>query len=226
MIKAIYKITNLLNGKIYIGQSVHPSKRWVEHKSRANTLYDNCPIHLAIHKYGEKNFDFQILEWTEDYDRREQELIAQYNSLVPNGYNLALGGNSLTLIGELHPRNTLTNETVRNIILALKQNKLSDREIAKQFNTTDKIVADINHGYSHKQLNENYPIRCKRGRQKLTETQVNEIKELLLSSTLSFTEIGQLYGTSKTNISQINCGRSFKRDNTEYPIRKKPSRVN
>lgn len=210
----------------YIGQSVHPSKRWVEHKSKAKTLYDEYPIHLAMNKYGVENFSFEIIEWTEDYDTREKELISQYNSLSPNGYNLALGGNSLALCGELNPRNTITDETVNGIIKFLKENKLSDKEIAKHFNTTDKIVADINHGYSHRQEGEKYPIRNKRGRQKLTDEQVEEIKNLLLASSLSFSEIGNIYGTSKTNISQINCGRSFKKNNTDYPIRKQPSRIN
>ena len=35
MEKAIYKITNLINGKVYIGQSIHPERRWIEHKQRA-----------------------------------------------------------------------------------------------------------------------------------------------------------------------------------------------
>jgi group I intron endonuclease len=55
----IYKITNKINGKVYIGQSINIERRWKEHISdkRKNSL-----IHLAIEKYGEKNFNFEIIE--------------------------------------------------------------------------------------------------------------------------------------------------------------------
>ena len=226
MIKAIYKITNLINNKIYIGQTVHPNKRWKEHQQRAKTHYDDYPIHLAINKYGAKNFSFEILEWTEQYDDEEARLIKEYNSISPNGYNLIEGGHSPIMLGEGHPRNTISNQNVLNIIQALKENKLSDRELALQYDVSDKIISDINHGYSHKQENETYPIRIKKGRQYLTEEQVIEIKELLINSQFSFTEIANQYNTTKINISQINNGRSFNRFGWNYPLRKERIRPN
>ena len=226
MIKAIYRITNLINNKVYIGQTVHPNKRWWEHQQRAKTHYDNYPIHLAIDKYGAENFSFEILEWTEDYDNEEARLINEYNSISPNGYNLIEGGHSPIMLGEDHPHNTISNKNVLAIIQELKENKLSDRELALKYDVSDKIIADINHGYSHKQPNEIYPIRIKKGRQYLTEEQVIEIKELLINSQFSFTEIANQYNTTKTNISQINNGRSFNRFGWTYPLRTKPIRVN
>ena len=55
----VYKITNKLNNKIYIGQSVNIERRWKEHicDNRKNSL-----IHLAIQKYGKDNFDFEVIE--------------------------------------------------------------------------------------------------------------------------------------------------------------------
>ena len=226
MIKAIYKITNLINNKIYIGQTVHPNKRWREHQQRAKTHYDNYPIHLAINKYGAENFSFEILEWTEQYDDEELRLIKQYNSISPNGYNLIEGGHSPIMLGEDHPRNTISNKNVLAIIQELKDNELSDRELAIKYDVSDKIIADINHGYSHKQENEKYPIRIKKGQQYLSEEQVLEIKELLINSQFSFTEIAKQYNTTKTNISQINNGRSFNRFGWIYPLRQKRIRPN
>ena len=226
MEKALYKITNLINGKIYIGQSVHPQRRWIEHCNKANTKTDNYPIHLAIAKYGKENFSFEIIEWTENFDKREIELIKQYNSLCPNGYNLARGGNSLALCGELHPRNTVSNEVLIKVIKELQLNNLSDREIAKEYNLTDKVVADINHGYSHRQENIHYPIREKRGKQKLTKEQVQEIKSLLQFSNLSYSEIGSKFGVTKSNIYHINTGRTFKEEKIIYPIRKVSANAN
>lgn len=222
MIKALYKITNLINNKIYIGQTVHPEKRWWEHRQRAKTHYDDYPIHLAISKYGEDNFTFEVLEWTDDYDNRERELIKEYNSLSPNGYNLIDGGPSPIMYGEDHPRNKVKNNDVPLIIQDLKNNKLSDIEIAIKYNLTDKIIADINHGYTHKIEGESYPIRIKKGQQKLTETQAEEIKHLLKTTNLSYQVIANKYNVTKGNIYQINRGTNFYRDKDEYPIRRQP----
>lgn len=220
MQKAIYKIVNLLNGKIYIGQTIHPDKRWWEHCAHARRKDDNYPIHLAINKYGVENFKMEILEWTEDYDNKEIYYIKFYNSLSPNGYNIAKGGNSISLSGEKHPRNTISDKNVKSIITELQNNLLSDREIAKKYNTTDKIVADINHGYTHKQENIQYPIRIKKGRQRLTEQQMLEIKDLLRNTNFSYQKIADMFNVTRSNIAQINYGRSFKRPGEEYPIRR------
>ena len=88
----IYKITNKINNKIYIGQSIDIERRWWEHKHDDN---HNSLIHLAIKKYGEKNFTFEIIEECNQnqLDEREQYWIKTYNSFE-EGYNLTRGGNS------------------------------------------------------------------------------------------------------------------------------------
>lgn len=219
MEKAIYKITNLQNNKIYIGQTIHPDKRWWEHCQRARTHTDQYPIHLAISKYGPDNFKMEILEWTEDFDEREKYWIKTLNTLVPNGYNVVERGPSPILKGEAHPRNFVKDKDLPLIIQDLKENKLTDRTIAKKYNLTDKIIADINHGYSHVIEGEKYPIRIKKGSQKLTEEQANEIKNLLRTTKLSYQAIADIYHVTKGNIYQINKGMSFKRDKDTYPIR-------
>ena len=60
----IYKITNLINNKIYIGQSVDIKKRWATHKRQAfikGKEYDKY-LYRAIRKYGIDNFSFEIIE--------------------------------------------------------------------------------------------------------------------------------------------------------------------
>ena len=54
----IYKIENLINGKVYIGQSIEIERRFKKHL----TAKDNTVIHKAIRKYGKENFSLQILE--------------------------------------------------------------------------------------------------------------------------------------------------------------------
>lgn len=53
----IYKIENLINHKIYIGQSIEIERRLQKHK----TIKDDLYIHRAIQKYGVKNFSFDII---------------------------------------------------------------------------------------------------------------------------------------------------------------------
>lgn len=61
VISGIYKITNLLSGKFYIGQSIDINHRFYEHKIGAG-LAHNSAIDEAIKKYGAENFSYEILE--------------------------------------------------------------------------------------------------------------------------------------------------------------------
>lgn len=95
----IYKITNKVNGKIYIGQTVKSEpQRWQQHLWYSNNNKDNqdCPyLCNAIRKYGKENFLREILEEipNELLDKREIYWITFYNSTNPDiGYNLNLGG--------------------------------------------------------------------------------------------------------------------------------------
>ena len=91
----IYLITNLVNGKQYVGKTSRSiARRWWWHRyCAANNPC--CAIHLAIAKYGEGSFSIESI----DSARSESELckkevfhIARLNTVTPNGYNLTIGG--------------------------------------------------------------------------------------------------------------------------------------
>lgn len=89
----IYKITNLINGKIYIGQTTRSVKeRW---KSHCNRKDSKSAITSAILKYRKENFTLEIIEKVsiKSIDRRERYWIKKLNTIAPNGYNLEFGGN-------------------------------------------------------------------------------------------------------------------------------------
>ena len=95
----IYKITNLINGKIYIGQSIQIEERWKKHRIDAfNPKVKNkykSHLYSSIRKYGIDNFLFEIIEETEqeNLDIRERYWIQYYNTTNPEfGYNLTTGG--------------------------------------------------------------------------------------------------------------------------------------
>ena len=94
----IYKATNLINGKVYIGMTTQakPQHRWAEHLGKARSLVQSKSyFHHAIAKYGEENFKFEILEEGitsfEELQQLEIAYIAEYESFG-KGYNLTTGG--------------------------------------------------------------------------------------------------------------------------------------
>jgi group I intron endonuclease len=82
----IYKITNTVNLKAYVGYSSDVSKRWEDHKKG----YGSKLVFDAIQKYGLDNFTFEVL--AEDTVDNEDKYIQEYNTMTPNGYNLVEGG--------------------------------------------------------------------------------------------------------------------------------------
>ena len=74
----IYKIENLLNHKIYIGQTTkeRATDRFSQHRYLARHLEQETSIsylHRAMNKYGVHNFSFEVIEKTEDYVLNERE---------------------------------------------------------------------------------------------------------------------------------------------------------
>lgn len=93
----LYKITNVINGKVYIGQSIKEKERWRQHRYFGkNPEKTGQYIHSAMFKYGIDNFNYEVIAWCknqEDADFTETQLIEQYSSRNPEkGYNIAPGG--------------------------------------------------------------------------------------------------------------------------------------
>lgn len=94
----IYKITNQINGKSYIGKSVDIEDRWMRHRSRAFQKNDNqynSYLYRAIRKYQLCNFTFEVVEECsmEELDDKEIFYIDLYDSFyTKNGYNMTRGG--------------------------------------------------------------------------------------------------------------------------------------
>lgn len=90
----IYKITNRINGKVYIGQTIQPlTTRWRKHCNSSSC----CKyIHSAIAKYGKENFTVEQIDVAcdrDELDSKEIYWINFYDSMNPEkGYNLTSGG--------------------------------------------------------------------------------------------------------------------------------------
>lgn len=89
----IYKITNLVNQKVYIGSSSISrgyNKRWKEHIRDAWNEDDskyNYHLYAAMRKYGLKNFSYEVIEnhikTPEERAQKEKEYILKYDSINP-----------------------------------------------------------------------------------------------------------------------------------------------
>ena len=148
----IYKITNLINNKIYIGQSVHIERRWKEHCFKSS----NSQISNAIQKYGKDNFKFEIIELCEKefLDIREQYWISYYNSIIPYGYNV------IETTQSIHTNyHYFDKKVIENIIYDLQYSNLSFIDLSKKYNINKSSLSRINAGKSHYQSNIHYPIR-------------------------------------------------------------------
>ena len=92
----VYRITNLVTGKVYIGQSRDPLKRWSEHVHAASGDTGLTYIHRALRKYGPDNFGFEVLSYhgtQAEVDEAEVKQIAEHDSMNhERGYNLQPGG--------------------------------------------------------------------------------------------------------------------------------------
>lgn len=91
----IYKITNKINGKIYIGQTINSiNLRWQQHLSKN----ENCRVlKRAINKYGKENFIIEEIDGANNLSELnylEKHYILTLDSLSPKGYNLREGGSN------------------------------------------------------------------------------------------------------------------------------------
>lgn len=126
MTKGIYKITNKINQKVYIGKSNNIENRWKYHQTRYLQEKEyNKPLYRAFRKYGINNFSFEILEEIDNniYDiisnEREIFWINYFNSYGELGYNGTHGGDGGITVS--NPRETYGKITDEEVIYLRKR---------------------------------------------------------------------------------------------------------
>ena len=97
----IYKITNVLNQKSYIGKThkTNPTERFKEHQ-RNFKKFPERPLYRAFAKHGLDNFIFEIIEETSAPEEREIFWIEYYKTYGSSGYNATRGGDGKKLIDD------------------------------------------------------------------------------------------------------------------------------
>lgn len=221
----IYKITNLINKKIYIGQSSNIEARWQAHRTRPfnnNSIDYEKTLYRSIRKYGLDNFSFSVVEQCRIDELNDKEIywISFYDSNNPEkGYNLTKGG-------QTSKPSKLKKEQVSEIQKLLLETSLSQEEISLKFNVSQRTISGINTGELWISDNLSYPLRkenfykkknycvrcgkeisygaklCQRcfsySRRKVERPNREELKKLIKEK--SFIEIANIYGVSDNAI--------------------------
>lgn len=229
----IYKFTNKINGKHYIGQTNNLQKRFNGHKSESfnqKASGYNLPFHSAIRKYGIENFSFETLEEIMDgesqgfINEREKYFINYYKSLTTeNGYNLTVGGNGcskmpLTYEEKLNRSKLFSKEEIVDI-----QNRLINDE---EFDDIEKIYApklkrtflvNINTGNNFFNPDFSYPLKP-HSKSKFSQKEIRAIKDRIKKGD-KYADIQKDFNIkSKGFLSMINTGKYFYSDEDSYPL--------
>ena len=229
----IYKYTNKINGKVYIGQTNNLQKRFNGHKSEAfnpKSKGYNLPFHCAIRKYGIKTFIYEVLEEIEDGESqdfindREIFFIDFYHSLTTeNGYNLTVGGDGcpkppLTYEEKLSRSKLFTGDEIKDI----QQRLLNDEE----FDDIEEIykpklkrtfLVNINTGTNFYNPDFNYPLK-KNARSKFSQKEIRAIKDRIKSGE-KYSSIQKDFNIKSAGfLSMINTGKYFYSNEDTYPL--------
>ena len=139
----IYKITNIQNNKVYIGQSIRPIKdRFHRHINDAMNNILDTHFARAIRKYGKDSFTLELIDTAtsqEELNKKEQYWIQFYNS-VEEGYNetdaiYKCGGNTYR---------SKTEEEMETIKEKIRQTKLGNKNpMAKKIKRTNIITGEV-----------------------------------------------------------------------------------
>ena len=221
-VTGIYKITNIINGKSYIGQSTDIHRRWkneITDSKCINANSYNYPLMKAFRKYGIDNFKFEVIEEcnNEELNQREIYWIDHFDTFF-HGYNQTLGGD--TSIRQ-------PKENVIGVISDLINTDMLHKDIAIKWNMSTEMVQGINTGRYWKH-NADYPLQkrkiakisyCKNCGKEITkgsklclncyeslraENSNKPSKDALIRNLYdyngNFTKVGQIYNVSSNSV--------------------------
>lgn len=170
----IYKITNTINGKSYIGQTIQNVKeRFYQHcATKCSKAVSNMAIHRAIKKYGKSNFTVEVIEEIDsaNLNDRERYWIKCYNS-YNNGYNSTKGGQdgckpfkdldvesiikeynigkSLRTLGTIFK---VDKQTIKDLLIRHNVELRTTRTYKLSQKDRDKVLKDFTSGLSRKEI--------------------------------------------------------------------------
>ena len=213
----IYKITNLMTGECYIGQSKDIERRFMEHKNHCISSIDR-----DIQNYGIQNFSFDIIQECNEDELNELEdyYIDYYNSYI-NGYNSIKGGTHNK--GESNPNAKLTESDVFDIREAYKNHELKS-EVYKRYSKdiSESYFSSIWEGSSWKNThydvytedNKNYykfgtSVGEKSSKAKFSDKEVIELRTRYINESAESIYESVKHKCSLIGLKQLLWGRTY-----------------
>lgn len=211
----IYVITNLLNGKKYVGQTiVSIGRRWSAHCNGSDGKSRNwlSLIHRAIQKYGKASFSIEAVQECsniEELNRAEKEWIAKVGSQVPHGYNILSGGDNHKWSDEARARASYINkhrspEWQKNMKEGMKKrgqewkDKLSKARVGKKATPEQLEGLKVGRRFGRDGLKgERNP------RSKITVEIVKEIRSCYATGRYSQQKLADRFGITQNMVSKI-----------------------
>jgi len=190
----IYKITNSLNNKCYIGQTKrNPLLRWYEHKFYADKKVKyKSALYNAIQKYGINCFSFEILEETENeiLDEKEIYYINIFDSFH-NGYNNTVGGNG----NKGYKRKRKHEDIIPNLYKELKSTEKVAKHLGISRITVRNVLKEKNLFIKYKRSSLDY--------KKLEVVQLS-LDSNILNIFSSLTEACESIGLNNKNVGELS----------------------
>jgi group I intron endonuclease len=142
----VYKITNKITGKVYIGITNQGAGARYRHHWYEARIGEPAPIHRSMAKYGEENFTLEIIDFADTYEElkeKEKYWIKQYDSVNRDkGYNLTEGGNGT--FGRMHSeetKNKIRQKAIGRKASEETKKKMSDSQ--KKYKEAHRAHADV-----------------------------------------------------------------------------------
>lgn len=142
----VYKITNKITGKVYIGITNQGAGARYRHHWYEARIGEPAPIHRSMAKYGEENFTLEIIDFADTYEElkeKEKYWIKQYDSVNRDkGYNLTEGGDGT--FGRMHSeetKNKIRQKAIGRKASEETKKKMSDSQ--KKYKEAHRAHADI-----------------------------------------------------------------------------------
>lgn len=221
MIWLIYGYKNIKTNQMkYIGQTSNLNYRRYKHEKydpfHKEIVEYNYPLSRGIRKYGIDNYECVIIEDNIENEQlaieRESYWINYYNT-YNNGYNQTPGGKA--------PKYIKFEKEIIEKVKTMLINKIDFNTIHKETNISLSHISEINTGKRHHDDALCYPLNNQTCGRKISQEDLEEIINLLRNTKISQQQISKQFNVAQTVISKINIGKSYKRDNINYPIRKR-----